>query len=165
MLQEQNNVMMENDTPIYVNKTQIENVESYIYLDRDTTPETKTKTRRFKEESRPYRQHSPSTATSSRVTMGHVCNSCVLPAMAYKTETWALAMHPSKEQASSRTCSCEDVKHHIPRQNNKHLGKRKDKGHRRDWSRERTTWTWAGQVSRIRNNWWTPCVTIWKPYT
>ena len=26
------NVMMENDTPIYVNNTQIENVESYIYL-------------------------------------------------------------------------------------------------------------------------------------
>ena len=25
-------VMMENDTPIYVNNTQIENVESYIYL-------------------------------------------------------------------------------------------------------------------------------------
>ncbi|KAK2186048.1 hypothetical protein NP493_204g02031 [Ridgeia piscesae] len=24
--------MMENDTPIYVNNTQIENVESYIYL-------------------------------------------------------------------------------------------------------------------------------------
>ena len=26
------NLMMENDTPIYVNNTQIENVESYIYL-------------------------------------------------------------------------------------------------------------------------------------
>jgi len=25
-------VMMENDTPIYVNNTQIRNVESYIYL-------------------------------------------------------------------------------------------------------------------------------------
>ena len=25
-------VMMENDTPIYVNNTQIENVESYTYL-------------------------------------------------------------------------------------------------------------------------------------
>ena len=41
-------VMMENDTPIYVNNTQIENVESYIYIymDRDAT-ETKTMTRRF----------------------------------------------------------------------------------------------------------------------
>ena len=39
--------------------------------DRDTAPETKTKTRRFKEESRPGGQHSPSTTTSSRVTLEH----------------------------------------------------------------------------------------------
>ncbi|KAK2191817.1 hypothetical protein NP493_44g01004 [Ridgeia piscesae] len=56
---------MENDTPIYVNNTQIKNVESTSTWDRDTAPETKTKLRRFKEESR----HSPSTATSSRVTL------------------------------------------------------------------------------------------------
>ena len=34
-------VMMENDTPIYVNNTQIENIKSW---DSDTAPETKTKT-------------------------------------------------------------------------------------------------------------------------
>ena len=39
--------------------------------DNDIAPETKTKTRRFKEESRPDGQHSPSTATSSRVTLEH----------------------------------------------------------------------------------------------
>ena len=61
-------MMMENNTPIYANNTQIENVESYIYWNRDTAPETKTKTRRFKEELRPDGQHSPSTATSSKVT-------------------------------------------------------------------------------------------------
>ena len=44
-------VMMENDTSIFVNNTQIENVESYM------GQETKTKTRRFKEESRPGGQH------------------------------------------------------------------------------------------------------------
>ena len=62
--------MMENDTPINVRNTQIENAESYIW-DRDTAPETKTKTMRFNEESRPDRHHSPSTATSSRVTLEH----------------------------------------------------------------------------------------------
>ena len=36
--------------------------------DIDTAPETKTKTRIFKEVSRPDGQHSPSTATSSKVT-------------------------------------------------------------------------------------------------
>ena len=65
-------VMMENDRPIYVNNTQLENVESYTYLDRDITPETKTKTRRFKEDSWLDGQHSPSIATYSKVTLGHV---------------------------------------------------------------------------------------------
>ena len=36
--------------------------------DRNTASETKTKTRRFNEESRPDGQHSPSTATFSRIT-------------------------------------------------------------------------------------------------
>ncbi|KAK2171950.1 hypothetical protein NP493_1013g01065 [Ridgeia piscesae] len=63
--------MMETDTPIYVNNTQIENVESYIYLGQKCSTETKTKTRRFKEESRSGAQHSPSTATSSMVTLEH----------------------------------------------------------------------------------------------
>ena len=48
--------------------------------------------------------------------------------------------HPSKEQASSRTN--EDgkkyVRQHIPRQKNKHMGKRKDKPHRRDWKSQET---------------------------
>ena len=51
-------VMMENGTSIYVNNTKIENMERYIYRDRDTTPETKTKIRRFKEESWLDGQHS-----------------------------------------------------------------------------------------------------------
>ena len=61
-------MMMENDTPIYVNNTQIEDIESW---GRDTAPDTKTKTRRFKEGSRPDGQHSPSTAISLRITLGH----------------------------------------------------------------------------------------------
>ena len=43
-------VMMETDTPIYVNNTQIENVESYIYLGQRYSTREKNKTRRFKEE-------------------------------------------------------------------------------------------------------------------
>ena len=42
--------------------------------------------------------------------------------------------YPSKEQTCSRTNEDgkENVKHHIPGQKNKHLGKIKDKGHVRD---------------------------------
>ena len=39
--------------------------------DRDTAPENKTMTKRFKEALRPDGQHSPSTVTSSRVTLGN----------------------------------------------------------------------------------------------
>jgi len=48
-------------------------VKAMSTWDRDTAPGTKTKTRRFKEESRPDGQHSPSTASSSRVTLEHAC--------------------------------------------------------------------------------------------
>ena len=40
-------------------------------LNIDTTPETEIKTRGFEEESWPDGQHSPSTATSSRVILEH----------------------------------------------------------------------------------------------
>ncbi|KAK2169945.1 hypothetical protein NP493_1169g00005 [Ridgeia piscesae] len=63
--------MMESETPIYVNNTQIENVESYIYLGQRYSNRDTNQDRRFKEESRPGGQHSPNTATSSRVTLEH----------------------------------------------------------------------------------------------
>ena len=83
--------------------------------DTDTVPDTKTKTRRFKEESRSDGQHSPSTSNSTR--HGNM-----------DTDS------PSKVQASKRTNNDGKgyVKHHTPGQNNTHLCKRKDKGYRRD---------------------------------
>ena len=65
------NVMMETDTPIYVNNTQIENVESYTCLGQRYRTKDKNQDRRFKEESRPEGLHSPSTATSSKVILEH----------------------------------------------------------------------------------------------
>ena len=65
------NVMMENDTPIYVSNIQIENVESYTFLGQRYRSSEKNKTRRIKEESRPGGQHSPSNATISRVILEH----------------------------------------------------------------------------------------------
>ena len=59
-----------------------------------------------------------------------IYNSCVLPAMTCIAET----CNPSKEQTSSHTNKAgkEYVKHHVPGKKNKHLGKRKDQGYRRD---------------------------------
>ncbi|KAK2162781.1 hypothetical protein NP493_1489g00026 [Ridgeia piscesae] len=61
--------MIENDTIIYVSNTQIENVEIYIYLGQRYSNRDKNQEKSFKEESRPDGQHSPNTATSSRVTL------------------------------------------------------------------------------------------------
>ena len=60
-------VMMEIGKSIYVPNTQIESIATSTW-GTDAAPKTKTKTRSFKEESRPDGQHSPSTATSATVT-------------------------------------------------------------------------------------------------
>ncbi|KAK2183480.1 hypothetical protein NP493_310g00002 [Ridgeia piscesae] len=130
--------MIENDIPISVNNTQIENVESYIYVGQRYTTRDKNQD---KEIERRITTGWTAFAKHRDIFKGNigtclkrqVYNSCVLPAMTYGAETWALN-HPSEEQASS--CSNKDgqkfLKHHMPGQKNKHLGKRKDKGHRRD---------------------------------
>ena len=58
--------MLEADTPIYVNNTQIGNVESYIYLGQRYSTRDKNK-----EESQPDEQHSSSAATFSTATLEH----------------------------------------------------------------------------------------------
>ena len=63
-------VIMENDTSMYVNKTQ-RTLKTTSTWNSDTASEKTTKTRRFKDESRSGGQHSPNTATSSRVTLEH----------------------------------------------------------------------------------------------
>ena len=64
-------VMMENDSQIYVNNTQIVNVESYICLGKRYSTRDKNQDKEIQEESWLDGQHSPSTATSSRVTLGY----------------------------------------------------------------------------------------------
>ena len=64
-------VKTETDTPIHVKNTQIENVESYMYLGQRYSTREQTKTRRFKEESQPDWMHSLSTLTYSRVILEH----------------------------------------------------------------------------------------------
>ena len=64
-------MMMETDTLICVNNTQIENVESLIYLGQRYSARDKNHDKENKDESCSDGQHSPSTATSSRVTLEH----------------------------------------------------------------------------------------------
>ena len=68
MIKSKTKVMMEKNTQIHVNYTQIENVESYIYLGQIYSTRDKNQDN---DESRPDGQLSQSTATSSRVTLEH----------------------------------------------------------------------------------------------
>ncbi|KAK2178999.1 hypothetical protein NP493_519g04010 [Ridgeia piscesae] len=87
--------MMENDTPIYVNNTQIENVEGYIYLGQMYSTRDKIQD---KEIQRRITAGWTAFAKHRDIFKGNigaclkrqVYNSCVLPAMIYDTETWAL---------------------------------------------------------------------------
>ena len=74
--------------------------------------------------------------------------------------------HPSKEQASSRTNKdgMEYVKHHLPGQKTNIWVRKKTKVTHVIEQVRRRNWTWAGHVSRIRDNRWTLCITTWKPY-
>ena len=77
---------------------------------RDTAPKTKTKTRRFKEESCPDEKHSSSAATSSSLKGNfgtslkrQVYNSCVLPAMTHGAETWTVIAQAKNKLAAALT--------------------------------------------------------------
>ena len=120
--------------------------------DRDTAPETTTKTRRFKAESRPDGQHSPCTVTSSRVTLEPAWrDKSTTHAVSYGAETWALTSQAKNTLAAAQTkmersmlnIACRDRKTNT-------------------WVREKTKvtlvieqirrpkCTWAVHVSRIR---------------
>ena len=117
-------VAMESGTPIYVNNTQIENVESNIYLGQIYSTRDKNQD---------MEMH---IIWDGWTVFAHHCdifNSCILPAMLYRVETYIGTHQPGKEQASSHTYKDgkEYFIHYIPGQKNKHLRKRKNKGYKR----------------------------------
>ena len=84
-------VMMKNDIQTYVSNTQIENVESYIYLGQRHSSSDKNQDQEIQRRI---------TAGWTTCLKRQLYNSCVPPAVIYGTEIWALATHqPCKEQA------------------------------------------------------------------
>ena len=116
-------VIMENDTPIYVKNTQVENMETTFTWDRDTAPETK---KQDKDIQRRITVGWPSFIKHRDLFKGNI-GTCLRRGNKG-------THHPCKEQASSHTNKDgkEYVIHYILKQKNKHLGNKKDKGHRRD---------------------------------
>ena len=128
---------MEDYTPVYVNKMQIENVKSYVglylgqkYSTRDKIPDKEIQTRIT---TGCFRQ-APRRLQGQHRNMREETNLHLMRTSSNDIRHENMGTHhPSKEQASSRKNNDgkENVKHHIQGQK-KHLGKRKDKGQRRD---------------------------------
>ena len=85
-------VMMENDTPIYVNNTQIENVESYIYLGQRHSNSDKIQEkeiqRRITAGWTAFAKHRDIFKGNIGICLKRqIYNSCVLLTMTYSAET------------------------------------------------------------------------------
>ncbi|MEG7522669.1 MAG: reverse transcriptase domain-containing protein, partial [Chromatiales bacterium] len=89
-----------------------------------------------------------------------VYNSCVLPAMTYGAETWALTKQAKHKLAAAQSKMERSMLNITYRNRNTNI-----------WVRERTKvivvmeqvrrrkWIWAGHISRIRDNRWTSRIT------
>ena len=117
---------------------------------------------RFKEEWTAFAKHRDIFKGNIEICLKRqIYNSCVLPAMTYGAETWALTTHAKNKLAAAQT-KMENVTYRDRKTN--------------IWVREKTKvtdvieqvrsrkWTWAGHVSRIRDNRWTLRISTWKPY-
>ena len=87
-------------------------------------------------------------------------NSCALPAMTYGAETWALTSQAKNKLAAAQK-QWKDVKHHIPGQTNKHLGKDKGHSHEVTDNSEGGNGPGLGQGYEITDR---HRITTWEPY-
>ena len=159
-------VMMENDTPIYVNNTQMENVESYINLGQRYSTRDKNQDQEIQRRIRARWKHSPTTdifkGNIGTCLKRHVYNSCVFPAMTCGMEAWALTTQAKNKLAAAQT------------KIERNMLNIKYRDRKKIWVREKTQvtdvieqvrrWTGAGHVSRIQDNRCTLCISTWKPY-
>ena len=93
-------------------------------------------------------------------------NSCVFPEMTYGAETWALATKAKNKLAAAQTKMETSMLNTTYRDRKTNIWVRREKAKVTDVIEQvrRRKWTWAGHVSRIRDNRWTLCITTWKPY-
>ena len=132
------NVLVEHDTPIYVNNTQIENGENYVYLGQRYITRDK---KQDKEIQRRITAGWTAFAKHRDIFKGNIGTRNMLISSNDMRRGNMGTHQPSKEQASSRTNKDvkEYVKHHIPyRDRNKNLVKRKEMGHRLDRTSQKT---------------------------
>ena len=101
-------LMVEDNTPIYVNNTQIENVESYVYLGQRFSLRDKNQDKEILRRSTAgwtaYAKHRDIFISNFAICLKRkVYNSYVLPAMTYGAETWSLTKQAQKKLAVAQS--------------------------------------------------------------
>ena len=100
-------VMMETDTPIYFKNSQIKNVESYIYLGQRYNTRDKNQDKRIQRRITTgwtaFAKHRDIfKGNIGTCTKRQVYNACVLLAMTYGAETWALTSQAMNKLAAAQ---------------------------------------------------------------
>ena len=95
-------------TPIYVNNTQIENVESYIYLGQRYSIKDKNQDKEIQRRMTAgwtvFSKHRDTFKGNSGTCLKRqVYNSCILPAITYGAETWALTTLAKNKLVAAQT--------------------------------------------------------------
>ena len=100
-------MMMETNTPIYVNNIQIENFESYIYLGQRYSTRNKNQDKEIQRKITAgwtaFAKHCDIFKGNIGTCLRQIYNSCILLAMTYGAETWALTTQAKNKLAAAQT--------------------------------------------------------------
>ena len=129
-------MLIETDTPIYVNNTQVENVESYIYLGQKYS----TRDNKYKDIQRRITAGWTAFAKNRdifKINIGtcfgrQIYKSCVIPAVTYGAETWALTIHGKNKLAATITNMERSMLNTTYRERKTNIWVLKKQVHRRD---------------------------------
>ena len=159
---------METDTPIHVNNTQTENVESYIYMGQRYSTRYKNQDQEIQRRITAgwtafAKHHYIFKGNIGTCLKRQVYNSCALPAT--YAETWALTAQTKNKLAAAHKKMERSMLNITYRGRQTNIWVReKIKVTRVIEQVKRRKWTWAGHVSRIRDNRSTLRITSRKPY-
>ena len=152
------------------NNTQIESVESYIYLGQRYSTRDKNQDkeiqRRITAGWTAFAKHRDIFKSNTGTCLKRqIYNSCVLPAITYSAETWALTTQAKNKIAATQKRMERRMLNITYRDRKTNIWVR-EKAKVTDVIEQvrRRKWTWAGHVNRIQDIQWTLRITTWKPY-
>jgi hypothetical protein len=154
---------------VFINDTEIEQVDSYIYLGQRVSLVDKAIdkeiARRIQAGWKAFNENKDILTSNAPMCLKRkLYNQCILPAMTYASETWAMTAALIKKLAvvqrkMERIMLGITWKDHMTNEWIRNKTKIKDVIHKIRGMK----WTWAGHISRMKDARWTVAVTEWRP--